>query len=345
MRSRLAFLALCLQPLACYTSPGEGGGFSGSASAPGLTHDDAGDDSGSTGGPDDDGTSGAASVTTSSSSTTGDTGSTGEPTTGSSFTTTAAASSTGDPPDPCPRVRVTVPPDEVLNVRPTPSTAMAPLGTLGNGAIVDVLAEVAGESLEGNDQWYQIHSPAVDGYVWSGLVQCTVDEAPTDGFFLPLECGTMAKISQGNFGEFSHQGQSAYAFDFQLGLGTPLVAIADGTVGFTYAGTKPGDPCYDGGGEECINAANVVTLDHADGTSSIYGHLSEVLVDKGELVPRGVAVGLSGSTGYSTGPHAHVARQEGCGSGWCQSIAVSFADVAGDGVPKTGDVVTSMNCP
>jgi murein DD-endopeptidase MepM/ murein hydrolase activator NlpD len=342
MRSRLVLLTLCLHPLGCGSSAGESDGFSASASTPGVTGDATGDETGesTTGGLDDPGTSGAAST----SSATSEAWSTGEPDTGAP-TTTGAASSSGGPEDPCPRVRVVVPPGEVLNVRPTPSTAMDPVGTLANGAIVDVVAQVAGESLDGNDQWYQIDSAGPDGYVWSGLVECTLDEAPTDGFFLPLECGMSATISQGNFGDFSHQGQSAYAFDFQLSLGTPLVAIADGTVAFTYAGTLPGDPCYDGGGEECINAANFVSLLHNDGTTSIYGHLSEVHVDPGQPVPRGVAVGLSGSTGWSTGPHAHVARQEACGSGWCQSIAVSFADVAGDGVPKTGDMVTSNNCP
>ena len=348
MRSRLAALALCLSPLACYTSPGGGDGFTGSTSASiGAEDDETGAPPDPTGGPDNVSTSGGAGES-GDTGTTGAPWSTGEASTGAQATTTAdtsAASTSGGEEDPCPRVRVVVPPGEVLNVRPTPSTAMAPVGTLANGAIVDVLARVAGESLENNDQWYEIHSPAIDGYVWSGLVECTLDEAPTDGFFLPLECGMMAKISQGNFGDFSHQGQSAYAFDFQLVLGTPLVAIADGTVAFTYAGTQPGDPCYDGGGQECINAANFVTLQHNDGTMSIYGHLSSVDVEPGELVPRGVAIGLSGSSGWSTGPHAHVARQEGCGSGWCQSIAVTFTDVPGDGVPKTGDTVTSNNCP
>lgn len=348
MRPRLAVLALCLSPLACYSSPGDLDGFSGSASAPGSSGgDDTGGPIAPTSGAGDSSTSGGVGETGGSSgaSTTGETWTTGEPGTGAQATSTGAASSSGGGEDPCPRVRVVVPPGEVLNVRPTPSTAMAPLGTLANGAIVDVLAVVAGEALEGNDQWYEIDGPAVDGYVWSGLVECTLDEAPTEGFFLPLECGMMAKISQGNFGDFSHQGNSAYAFDFQLGLGTPLVAIAEGTVAFTYAGTLPGDPCYDGGGQECNNAANYVALQHNDGTTSIYGHLSEVHVEPGELVPRGLTIGLSGSSGWSTGPHAHVARQEGCGSGWCQSIAVTFADVPGDGVPKTGDTVTSGNCP
>ncbi|MDC0675790.1 peptidoglycan DD-metalloendopeptidase family protein [Nannocystis radixulma] len=264
-------------------------------------------------------------------------------TTGPDLTTTSGT--TGEPVDPCPRV-LTVVPGDVLNVRPTPSTAMAPVGTLGDGVIVDVLAIVQGELIDGDDTWYQIAGNWPEGYVFGGFVECTQDEPPSDdGFFLPLECGTSTTITQGNNGDFSHMGNSAYAFDFSLAMGTPLVAIADGTVSNLYADVKPGDPCYDGGGQECNPYTNYVTLQHGDGTGSVYAHLSAVQVSLGQVVPRGTVVGLTGSTGWSTGPHAHVARQENCGSGFCQSIPVVFADVPGDGVPDTGEMVTSQNCP
>lgn len=261
-------------------------------------------------------------------------------------TSTTADATTGEPVDPCPRVRIVVAPDEVANVRPTPATALEPVGTLLPGTIADVVDIVQGEPVDGNPEWYQIDSAGPDGYVWGGLVECTSDEAVmSDGFYLPLTCGSMVKITQGNNDGFSHNGKSAYAFDFSLGIGTPLVAIDSGTVAHVYGGTKPGDPCYDGGGQECNNAANYVTILHPDGTRSIYAHLSEPLVIVGQAVARGATVGKSGSTGWSTGPHAHVARTENCGSPWCQSIPVTFEDVTGDGIPKTGDTVTSMNCP
>ena len=261
--------------------------------------------------------------------------------------TTGPDATTGDPVGPpadCPRVRVMVPPGQVLNVRPDPSTAMEPVGSLANGALADVVTFVQGEAIDGNSEWVQIATQTVAGYVWSGFVQCTLDEPSADGFYLPLECGFTATVSQGNFSDFSHQGEAAYAFDFSLGSGTPLVAIADGTVSHLYDGTKPGDPCYNGGGMECIYSANYVTVLHDDGTSSAYAHLSEVLVTLGQFVKRGTAVGRSGSSGWSTGRHAHVARQAVCEFGLCQSIAVSFVDVPGDGVPVTGQVVTSGNC-
>lgn len=353
MRVRSAILGLCVSA-GCYTSvPEEGGEFGATpgsmtefAGSTGFAGSTSAGESGETGmmmtGPTPPMTT--AEPTTASGETTGaeSTGFVGESTGGEA--TSSDDTTSGGPPADCPRVRV-VTPGDVLNVRPTPSTAMEPVGTLANGTIVDVLEVVQGEVLEGNGTWYHVASDSVMGFVWGGLVECTLDEPFEGEFYLPLECGKQATITQGNNGDFSHQGQSFYAFDFSLGLGTPMVAVADGTVLAAYGGTMPGDPCYDGGGQECSNAANYVVLLHGDGTQSIYAHLSEPKVAKDQFVARGTVVGLSGSTGWSTGPHAHVAREEGCGSPWCQSIEMKFADVGGDGIPNTGDVVVSGNCP
>lgn len=278
------------------------------------------------------------------------TGTTGEPDPTAASASSGPAptdddSTTGEPSD-CPRIRVIVGSGEVLNVRPTPSTAEEPIGSLPNSSIVDVVEQVTGEVIDGSDVWFHIVTDTLDGYVFGGFAECTLEEppelSPPDGFWLPLECGMSATISQGNDGNVSHQGNAFYAFDFALGLNTPLVAIADGIVIHTYAETMPGDPCYAGGGPECFAAGNLVTLLHGDGSTSLYKHLNEVHVADGELVLRGFPVGLSGSTGYSTGPHAHVARQEDCGEANCPSIPLEFVDA---GVPVTGESVTSENCP
>ncbi len=246
--------------------------------------------------------------------------------------------------DDCPRLRATVDPGVPLNVRPDPSTANPPVGTLSAGDIVDRVDTVQGEVIDGNSTWYSITSPWVSGYVFSDFVECTTDlpPEPPDGYYLPLECGTTATVTQGNNGGFSHTGDSAYAFDFSLVSGTPMVAMADGTVGYTYDGTQPGDPCYDGGGQECINEANYVVLLHADGTQTLYLHLSQVDVPVGAVVSRGTVIGLSGSSGWSTGRHAHVQRGDQCGIWYCASIPLEFVDA---GVPVTGQTVTSQNCP
>lgn len=246
--------------------------------------------------------------------------------------------------DPCPRIRVVVPPDEPLNVRPDPSTTGDPIGGLGNGTIVDVVEQVVGEAVEGDTTWFHIPWQDGSGYVSGVFAECTLEEPPEppDGYYLPLPCGFAANCTQGNMGATSHNGAHAYAFDFGVPLDTPLVAMADGVVALTYAETVPGDPCYDGGGPECGPSGNEVVLSHGDGTSSMYKHLNAVQVAVGDVVTRGQQIGLSGTTGYSTGPHVHVMRMESCGALTCQSIPLEFVEA---GVPVTGTPVVSQNCP
>ena len=50
---------------------------------------------------------------------------------------------------------------------------------------------------------------------------------------------------------------------------------------------------------------NMVMINHGGGVSTLYAHGSEILVQPGQEVKRGDAVLKVGSTGYSTGPHAH----------------------------------------
>src|SRR5687768_12980010 len=80
------------------------------------------------------------------------TGSPTASTSGEATTTTSdgglapTSTTTGDPLADCPRLRVMVPAGEVLNVRPSPSTAEEPVATLGNGQLVETVAAVAGEA-------------------------------------------------------------------------------------------------------------------------------------------------------------------------------------------------------
>ena len=72
--------------------------------------------------------------------------------------------------------------------------------------------------------------------------------------------------------------------------GTDFVAMASGVV------TKAGFNKYYG---------NMVILDHGGGVQTLYAHGSEILVQLGDLISTGEPVLKVGSTGYSTGPHAH----------------------------------------
>lgn len=50
---------------------------------------------------------------------------------------------------------------------------------------------------------------------------------------------------------------------------------------------------------------NMIEIDHGNGITTRYGHLSKVEVEVGDEIVRGQEIGLIGSTGRSTGPHLH----------------------------------------
>jgi murein DD-endopeptidase MepM/ murein hydrolase activator NlpD len=79
--------------------------------------------------------------------------------------------------------------------------------------------------------------------------------------------------------------------DIAAAVGTPIVAVAPGVV--VTAGWN------DGG------YGNLVEIQHADGSLTLYAHNSRILVRKGELVEQGQMIAEMGSTGHSTGPHCH----------------------------------------
>ncbi len=55
----------------------------------------------------------------------------------------------------------------------------------------------------------------------------------------------------------------------------------------------------------------VIVLEHTDGYLTLYGHLSTVLVTKGQYVEAGQPIAESGNTGLSTGPHLHFEIRNG----------------------------------
>jgi len=88
--------------------------------------------------------------------------------------------------------------------------------------------------------------------------------------------------------------------DIGADRGTPIYAVADGTVTFVVNSCREGVPSCGGG------FGNVIYIDHPTlGLLTIYAHLQSVEVSSGEQVTRGQRIGTLGSTGRSTGPHLH----------------------------------------
>jgi murein DD-endopeptidase MepM/ murein hydrolase activator NlpD len=78
--------------------------------------------------------------------------------------------------------------------------------------------------------------------------------------------------------------------DYAAPTGTAVSSIGDGVVDF--AGVQNG-------------FGNVVFINHKAGHTTVYAHLSRILVKRGERVSQGQNIGAVGSTGWATGPHLH----------------------------------------
>ena len=103
---------------------------------------------------------------------------------------------------------------------------------------------------------------------------------PTNSRHITAKYGQVGKIW-----EDSHHG-----LDFKGAIGAPVFASADGTVELA---------AYQG------NWGKRITIKHANGYQSLYGHMDSLAVSPGQYVKAGDIIGGVGSTGKSTGPHLH----------------------------------------
>lgn len=78
--------------------------------------------------------------------------------------------------------------------------------------------------------------------------------------------------------------------DFAGKIGTELMAVAPGRV--VSAGER-------------VGYGTTVEIDHGLGFTTLYAHLSQIVVSRGDWVRPGTVIGLAGSSGRSTGPHLH----------------------------------------
>lgn len=84
---------------------------------------------------------------------------------------------------------------------------------------------------------------------------------------------------------------ATWAGDFPQPMGTPIAAWKNGIIALVRHLTT--------------SYGQHVRINHDDGTSSLYAHMSKILVSVGQRVLAGQEIGKVGSTGNSTGPHLH----------------------------------------
>jgi len=117
---------------------------------------------------------------------------------------------------------------------------------------------------------------------------------PLDKMILTQEFGgtQFAKTNPGVYSRPYHPGA-----DFGTPIGSTVKSIGDGIIkGVGNTDAFPG--CYAWG--------KFILVEHDNGLSSLYSHLSSIIKVPGERVSAGTVIGLSGNTGVSTGPHLHL---------------------------------------
>ena len=119
---------------------------------------------------------------------------------------------------------------------------------------------------------------------------------------LPFAAGNEEFISQGYLGKVSHHDE--YALDFNMREGTPVLAIRDGLVVKVVDVHNKSCP-----NPSCMKFNNFITIQHNDGTYADYAHLKQnsAQVKVGDQVQIGMQIAQSGKTGWTTGPHLHLA--------------------------------------
>ena len=111
------------------------------------------------------------------------------------------------------------------------------------------------------------------GYIW-----------PVDSRYITSTVG--GRASPGGIGSTNHKGTDIG----RVGYTSPIYASKSGTVIVSQYSSSYG---------------NYVVISHGSGNTTLYAHMSSRKAEVGQYVNQGDVIGITGSTGNSTGPHLH----------------------------------------
>jgi murein DD-endopeptidase MepM/ murein hydrolase activator NlpD len=147
------------------------------------------------------------------------------------------------------------------------------------------------------DQLHALRSSALSGATMVGLTMGLTRNATTSDWIRANAAPNLWPVEgqvTGSFGEridpFNGEGAFHSGVDIGSSYGSPIIAPADGVVTFT---------------DMLGGYGRAIMIDHGNGISTRYGHLSGFAVTAGQHVHRGDVIGYVGASGRSTGPHLH----------------------------------------
>lgn len=137
--------------------------------------------------------------------------------------------------------------------------------------------------------WF-VNEAAAKGESRGGAYYNLDGKSLAKGYLTPLESGVVTSSFSMRMNPVLSRMTAHNGVDYAAAPGTPVRAVADGTVEF--AGRQNG-------------YGNVIFLDHGKGQTTVYAHLNSMAVSQGQRVTQGQYLGGVGSTGWATGPHLH----------------------------------------
>ncbi len=142
-------------------------------------------------------------------------------------------------------------------------------------------------------------NPELIPHTGSGILLWPVDSATSKTGCAKLEHCITQYFGNTDFATANPQvynGKGHTGIDFRAPIGTPIKSALSGTVIAVYnMDATPG----------CLSYGKWIMIDHHNGLSTLYGHMSLQTATVGQEVSVGERIGYSGNTGYSTGPHLH----------------------------------------